>query len=232
MKQSVTADEILNTIEFELAQSAIAHTDLSEGFSAVRQFQNKARSETFVSGRALADTRTLVNRQYQINDMHLTLLHQIALAIHALQLDVRRLRQLPPRAAAPTETASGGESVTHSATPRAAVPSTLDWSLTEAAPEWAAEPIENSMKSDALKIKLDVRPSTTPIIGGLIRRLRTAFHDLTLFYLNQLAQKQTAINQVYGERLLQMSQLVAQQQQQIDMLQAQVAASADKSRDS
>lgn len=229
MKHAVTTDDILHSIEFELAQSAISRTDLGEGVNAVRQFQNKARSATFEAGQALNDTRALINQQYQINDMHLTLLQEMTATIQALQLDVRRLGQLPPRtiAASAMNTAAAEQSATIivDAPP-------LDWPIEEPAIVWRDEPITNATKSDALKIKLDVRPSTLPIIGGLIRRLRSAFHDLTLFYLNQLAQKQTAINQVYGERLLQMSQLVAQQQQQIDTLQAQVAASADKSRNS
>ena len=229
MKHAVTTDDILHSIEFELAQSAISRTDLGEGVNAVRRFQNKARSATFEAGKALNDTRALINQQYQINDMHLTLLQEMTATIQALQLDVRRLGRLPPRTIAAS--AMNAPAAEQSATMIVDTPP-LDWPIEEPAIVWRDEPITNATKSDALKIKLDVRPSTLPIIGGLIRRLRSAFHDLTLFYLNQLAQKQTAINQVYGERLLQMSQLVAQQQQQIDMLQAQVAASADKSRSS
>jgi hypothetical protein len=89
---------------------------------------------------------------------------------------------------------------------------------------WSDETIDLAMKSNALAIKMDVRPSTTPLIGGLIRRVRTALHNLTLFYVRQLAQKQTGINQTYGDRLIQLSRQVEDQQRQIAELTAQVLA--------
>ncbi len=230
MKHAVTIDDILHSIEFELAQSAVSRTDLGAGLNAVRQFQNKARSETLQSGRALADTRALINQQYQIHDMHLTLLQEMAAAVQALQLDMRRLGQLSSR---PSTTSKGTPSAVsaQSAPSARSTPALLRDAPSEDSAAWPTEAIENALRPDALKIKMNVRPSTTPIIGGLLRRVRTALHDLTLFYLNQLAQKQTAINQVYGDRLLQLSQLISEQQQQIDELHAQLAALAGQPPD-
>ena len=223
MKHSVTIDDILHSIEFELAQSAVSRTDLGAGLDAVRQFQNKARAETLQSGRALGDTRALVNQQYQIHDMHLTLLQEMAATVQALQLDVRRLGQLPLRSPTAANGKPGATSAQAASVSPATPPLLLDASAEDGL-AWPTEAIDNAMRPDALKIKRNVRLSTTPILGALIRRVRTALHDLTLFYLNQLAQKQTVINQVYGDRLLQLSQLISEQQEQIDALHAQVAA--------
>jgi hypothetical protein len=222
MKHAVTADDILHSIEFELAQGAISRTDLGDGLNAVRQFQNKARTATFESDKAFADTRALITQQYQINDMHLTLLQELTAALQAVQLDLRRVSQLPSRevsvAARPPATAQTQPS------PSAVSLPPTDWPLDDLSPAWPNEPIENAMRPDLLKLKIDVRPSTTPLVGGLLRRVRAAFHSLTLFYLQQIGQKQTGVNQVYGERLLQLTDLVQQQQQQIEALHAQVAA--------
>jgi len=228
MKQAVTVDDILHSIEFELAQSAVSRTDLGAGLNAVRQFQNKARAETLQSTQALKDLRVLITQQYQINDMHLTLLQELTAAVQAVQLDIRRVGQLPTREGVMTAPATTNAS---SATP--AAPTTqLDWLTDDLASAWSNESIENAMQPDTLKLKADVRPSTLPILGGIVRRVRAAFHSLTLFYLQQIGQKQTSVNQVYGDRLLQLSDLVQQQQQQIEALHAQVAALAGPPQDS
>ena len=230
MKHVMTTDDILQSIEFELAQSAIGQTDLGEGVNGVRQFQNKARTEIFESGKLLKDTRALINRQYQINDMHLTLLQEMAAAIRAMELNVRRLAQVAPRSdvsretAAPMESSSHGTAFEPPALVRHVLPPGDEPSYDEEVAGWSDDQIDLAMKSTALAIKMDVRPSTTPLIGGLIRRARTAFHDLTLFYVRQLAQKQTGINQIYGDRLIQLSRQVEDQQQQIKELTAQVVA--------
>jgi hypothetical protein len=223
MKPTLTTDDILHSIEFELAQGAISRSELGEGVYAVRQFQNKARTTLFESATAVADTRALITQQLQIDDMHLTLLQEMAAAIQSLTLDVRRLGALPSRPGAASVTDI--ETTGRRSAPRAAVPPPpLDLSDEGDIIGLASEPIENAMHPNALKIKPDVRPSTTPLIGGFMRRVRAAFHNLTLFYLNQIAQKQTTVNQVYGQRLVQLSQLVVEQQQEIIALRAQVAA--------
>ncbi len=230
MTPAVTVADILHSIEFELAQSAISRTDLGDGLNAVRQFQNQARTATFESDKAFADTRALITQQYQINDMHLALLQELTAAVQAMQLDLRRVSQLPPREVTVTArpSATPPASTVASAVP---LPPT-DWPLDDLAPMWPNEPIEDAMRPDTLKLKIDVRPSTTPILGGLLRRVRAAFHSLTLFYLQQIGKKQTGVNQIYGERLLQLTDLIQQQQQQIDALRAQVEDLAEQALDS
>lgn len=226
MKPAVTPDDILRSIEFELAQGAISRTDLGDGLIAVRQFQNKARTATFESDKAFADVRALITQQYQINDMHLTLLQELTAAVQAVQLDIRRVGHLPPR-----EVAAPAASNSAPSTP-VAPPAPPDWAVDDLAPAWPTAAIEQAMQPDLLKIKADVRPSTIPVLGGMVRRVRAAFHSLTLFYLQQIGQKQTGVNQVYGDRLLQLTYLVQHQQQQIDALRTQLAALAGQPQDS
>ena len=57
-----------------------------------------------------------------------------------------------------------------------------------------------------------------------MRRLRLMLHDLVLFYLRQLAQKQVAVNQTYGEWVLHLIEMSEHQQDHIDLLNARVAA--------
>jgi hypothetical protein len=231
MKRNVTTEDILASIEFELAQSAITKTDLGAGLNAVREFQNKARSELIGTPHLLGDTRAIVNQQYQINDMHLTLLQEMAAAVQAIQLDVRRLGQLASRPS--TAVTSHAPATTGNASvigPAATSSMAIDASPVMAEPsdtdlfDWLVKPVEDAMKPDALRVKRDVRSSNIPVLGWFVRRVRLALHDLTLFYLDQLVQRQTGINQTVGESLLDVMRVVEQQQQEIDELRAQVAA--------
>ena len=50
------------------------------------------------------------------------------------------------------------------------------------------------MLHDQLQVKRFVSETNIPIIGGLVQRLRAALHQLVLFYVNQLAAQQIAVN--------------------------------------
>lgn len=227
MKNKLTTDEILDSIEFELAQGAISRDDLGAALTAVKEFQNKARSELFGSARAASDSRAMINRQFKINDMHLTLLQEITSGLHALQSDMRRMGQLvqvhlttpstastAPNAAADTEAQS---------TYRDSL--SLDAGMQAYEPEeLPSAAIENTLKPDILRIKPDIRYSTFPVIGPWIWRARSAIHNLILYYLNQLAQRQANINQIYADRLLRLGWLIEAQKQELDSLNAQVHA--------
>ncbi len=194
MKRSLTASDILSDIEFELAQGAISRNDLGQGIQAIKQYQNKMRSEVFLSARQTVDRRETVGQQFQINDMHVTLMQEMAAAIQSLRSDLRQIGEV--RQNAP-------------------VASIMRWSTAE---------VENAMRSKALHVKPDVRSIGVPVIGGLLQRLRVALHHLPLFYVQRLADKQAAINRTYGEWILHLTRLYEGQQEEIEALGSQVAA--------
>ena len=53
----------------------------------------------------------------------------------------------------------------------------------------AAEQLHNQ-----IGIKLQIVPSSTPIIGPLLDRIRYNLHELVLFYVNKLAAEQVCFN--------------------------------------
>lgn len=229
MPRTFTRLDVLSDVEFELAQSAISRDELGRSVQAVRQFQAKTRAEIFEAKKESDDQRQVVNRQLQIQEMQTALLQEMAAAIQALQLDARRLGQLPPRPLAPAEAATA-DPIAWPAPSLAALPES-DWPSGAEVSRFANEPIAQAMKPDTLKLTIDVRPSPLPILGGLLRRMRAAFHNLTLFYLQKIAQKQTGVNQVYGERLLRLTYLVQQQQRQIEALRDRIAALGGRPQD-
>ena len=50
------------------------------------------------------------------------------------------------------------------------------------------------MLHDQLHVMPHIRTSRVPIIGPLLTALRRKLHELTLFYVYQLAQKQITVN--------------------------------------
>ncbi len=87
-------------------------------------------------------------------------------------------------------------------------------------PPWDDDVVRvlNAATNDALTQKVDARPVGIPVIGGMLSRVRAALHDVILFYVNRLAQRQATINGVYGEQLLMLKRKCEVQEEQIRAL--------------
>jgi hypothetical protein len=214
---SVTAQDILNDIEFEIMQGMVSRDDLGKSLRAVQQFQNKARSETFEALRPTATNREIVTRQFQINDMLITLLQEMAAAIREIQRASRRTAQVP-RSVQPTGTTTrmplakgdAGQSIEASVLGDDLYGSLL----TE---------IENATEPDALQVDFQPRSISLPIVGWFITRARAYLHRLALFYVRQFANRQGPINQTFAEWILQTSELIQDRNEQIRALREQLA---------
>lgn len=210
---AVTAEEVLQSIEFELLQGTVSYDDLGAGIQAAREYQNRVRAELLELARGTTSSRELVIRLFQINEMLLTLVQELNRALHALQLEVRRMARVVQVRAKYGETAADvtGDSppLEELGSPQGTAPSS---------------DVQRAMRSDTLRIEFDVRSVAVPIIGGWIRRLKFALHNLVMFYLRQLAQKQTTVNRTYGEWIMYLVEMSERQQIQLDLLRAQVAS--------
>jgi hypothetical protein len=231
MKNWLTADDVLSEIEFELVQGAISRNELGRGIQAVKAYQNKVRSgvSQAAQGAGTGAGREIVNRLFQLNDMLITLLQEVAAELRSVRLELRRVARmarfapLVTRAAGEPATEEDGEENVHRAAWVDALP--IGGPGGDLYGRWATEveEVENAMRSEALEMTLDVRAIRIPIIGGLIKRLRLALHNLALFYVARLAKRQRAVNRTYGDWVLRLIQAGQQQQEQIDVLSAQVA---------
>ncbi len=65
---------------------------------------------------------------------------------------------------------------------------------TRFAPEFYEHLYQAGLIQSQLGVKLFVTKSPTPLIGPLIDWLRTKFHQLVIFYINQLAEQQAEFN--------------------------------------
>jgi hypothetical protein len=61
-------------------------------------------------------------------------------------------------------------------------------------PEFYERLYLTGLASNEMHIYLDVAPSNAPLIGPLIDRLRRAFHQLVLFYVHKVVERQADVN--------------------------------------
>jgi hypothetical protein len=78
-----------------------------------------------------------------------------------------------------------------------------------------------SLLSDSTQVSLFVTPTSTPVIGGLIQRVRMALHQAIIFYVNMSAQRQIAFNVEASKSL---NRLTAAMDKQLTEKDAQIAA--------
>jgi hypothetical protein len=183
----------MRDIEIELLQGAVTRDDLGQSVQNVRRFQNQVRGEA-LDTTARPDYRAIANRQFQVNDMLLTLLQEMATRQRSLELQVHKAVQQDLWPVADLASASA---------PERALPELADLPATLAEDDLVRRltEIENAMRDDAITLPLEVSPQETPLVGKAIGGLRTALHSLVVFYANRMAAKQTEINRLYGDNL-------------------------------
>lgn len=194
----LSASDILEDITFELAQGSLARDDLAESVESVRRHQQQLR-ETLLAQGHTSNLREIALKQFQLNDMLLAMLRELALELRAIQLDARRLGELPPRVNPPE-----GHDTTD-APPRAPIPARGPSPTGGVQPDFDpafAEPVRRILASEALRVERRVRPVRAPLLGSLLTRARSYIHNLPIFYVRQLSQQQTTINQVLCEAIL------------------------------
>jgi len=212
MPQKLTASEVISEIEFELAHGSLSHDELGQAIESIRQYQNKTRTELL--SRRNIDSAEAARRLFQMNDMLLAAMHQMAINLKAQQQEQRDLAEwvrsnagnlepLPTNAAhammAPGMPAARPS--THAQQQYPAKPATLNH---------LSPAIQDMMRLASLKVQNEVRPVNTPVIGQLLTRVRSMLHDIAVFYAGKLGKQQTAFNMAITDAVVQLN---AQQEQ-------------------
>jgi hypothetical protein len=200
-----TAQDVFDDIEFELLQGSIVHDDLGRGIAAIKQHQSKLRTELLAPEQAEPDLREALGRQFQLNDMLLTLLQETAVALQANNQKVEQLTRHRPQPAPPQP-------------PAGKAPSAPDQTI------WRDPAPLRQAAATNLTPQFDMQPASLPLIGGWLQRLRHAAHSLVLFYLGRLSDSQQEVNQTYTDWLLYQHALHQYQAEEIAQLRQQTAA--------
>jgi hypothetical protein len=222
MSTPFTVQDILSDIEIELLQGAVTQDELGQSVQNVRRFQNSARGETLDSASARTDFRQIANRQFQINDMLLTLIQETATRLRGLELELRKAERAALRGAgmAPAVLPALPVDVPDlGAEEELAADASADFEFVR-----HLDALQDAMREDALLLQIEAIPSDLPAIGKALGGLRAMVHSLVVFYVNRLAQKQSEINRLYGASLRDLHQSNRRQQDEIDHLSTQLAA--------
>lgn len=219
--RSLTIQDVLDDIEIELLQGAVTRDDLGQSVQNVRRFQNQVRGEALDKA-ARPDYRTIANRQFQINDMLLTLAQEMATRQAALELELHKAQRaglrrdsLPLAVRDQTGTPVAGG---HSARQEAETARPASEELVR-----RLGAIQDAMRDDALTLQLEVTPTETPVVGRLLGGVRTALHSLVVFYSSRLAARQTEINRTYGDTLQSLLRGREADREALELLAAEVA---------
>ena len=222
MTQPLTVKDILNDVDFELTQGMIASEGLRHSIEEIRRYQSQTRTQTFEKVGLNDPNRELLARQYQFNEMMLSIMHEMAVEIDALRQDLRQVRALPPGVLAGMEQTTAA--VAGSAAGRAAMgasPEMATGSLSAALPA-DDEALRQAARQEAIQVDLATHAIRIPLIGWLLTRLRIIYHRPAHFYTYQLAVRQTLVNQTFSERIARLQNLLRMQQAQIENLATQV----------
>lgn len=204
MRSTLTASDVLADIEFELMQGAISRDEFGRSLQEVRQHQNKIRQDLFGDGQQALDLRTALSKQFQINDMLLTLLQEMSGGFDDMQRQINWVGQ-----------ARGGDDQSTAARlARAAEAGPTTDSLRSTAD------LTETAQAEFLQQKMDIQPNgrPIPILNAVLRRIRTGLHSLVVFYVNRLGERQTAVNQIHADWIQHLNAQVRHQQEEMEAL--------------
>jgi hypothetical protein len=204
MRSTLTASDVLADIEFELMQGAISRDEFGRSLQEVRQHQNKIRQDLFGDGQQAIDLRTALSKQFQINDMLLTLLQEMSGGFDDMQRQINWVGQ-----------ARGGDDQSTAARlARAAEAGPTTDSLRSTAD------LTETAQAEFLQQKMDIQPNgrPIPILNAVLRRIRTGLHSLVVFYVNRLGERQTAVNQIHADWIQHLNAQVRHQQEEMEAL--------------
>lgn len=219
MAQSVNVQDILQDIDFEIAQGVILQDGLGQGVEAVKQYQNNIRVETFDKLKLTDPYREILGRQFQINDMLITLLQETAKTIQSMQHGLKNLNQVPIR---PTRGPGPGYTWQPDGTGKGMGDvDTWGSELVDSAP--STEEIESAMQPEAIQMDLQMRTINIPVIGWLVTRLRIFLHRPALFYTQIFSHKQAPVNRTLGDWILRLNDLIQIQNEQVGALHTHIA---------
>lgn len=209
MKSTLTASDVLADIEFELMQGSISRDEFGRSLQQVRQHQNKIRQEVFGGSYDEIDLRAALSKQFQINDMLLTLFQEMSVGFEEMQQQINWVGQTR-RGTDQSTAAQLAKATTSPSTPRELRPTT---------------DLNESSQPEFLHQKMDMQPNgrPIPILSGILRRIRTGLHSLAVFYVNKLGKQQTAVNQIQADWIQHLNALVRHQQEEIELLTERIA---------
>lgn len=207
MRNRLTAQDVLTDIDFELALGAISRDELGQGIQQVKQYQNKLRHDVLQSDKGMPQMQEIIGRQFQLNDMLIVIVQEMAANAREMEQRTERLREV-------------GLYNTPDMSQKTAVFPPNDIEPVE---HWRDTTPLKQIAEHTLQLKLDIQPSHTPIIGNFLGRLKRTIHELILFYVNKMGAEQTTINHTTSNWMLYLEEQQNHHHRDMQKMWAQIA---------
>ena len=235
MSSKITIHQVIDDIQFELLQGSVRQDEVGDAIQSVWKHQNQLRTKLLA--KLKGEARDVTAQQFQLNDMMLTLLQEMANELRAVRHEQRQIhewfqqRDLPVPSSRKVDTSSLADAASEqnsmqmeskgplasgdNGSPSVSINSSAD--------------VYSAMARNALDVPIHTRPVNIPVIGFLLQKMRATFHSLVIYYITRLAQRQGDVNQIYGTHILVLMQENAHLRQEIAAIHNQLNSSKQTS---
>jgi len=235
MGSKLTIQHVIDDIQFELIQGSIRQDEMGDAIQLVWKHHNQLRTRLLASLKG--EARDVVAQQFQLNDMTLTILQEMANELRAVRHEQRQMHEWFQQRDLPIPTSRNGDaSSLADSTPglsdlQTEVKKEPAWDGNDAPPAFINNPADvySAMARSALNVPIHTRPVSIPVIGSLLQKVRSTFHSLVIYYINRLAQRQGDVNQTYGNHILELMQESAHLRREIAAIRNQLNSSTQMS---
>lgn len=220
MSSKITVRQVIDDIQFELLQGSVRQDEMGDAIQSVWKHQNNLRTKLLASLKG--EARDVTAQQFQLNDMILTLLQEMANELRAIRHEQRQMhewfqqRDLPVPALRSVDATSQVDARSGLTGIQVESERPLVWGDNDALPDSVSPAdVRVAMARSALDVPIHTRPVNIPVIGFLLQKVRATLHSLVIYYIDRLAQRQSDVNQTYGNHILALMQENAHLRQEI-----------------
>ncbi|MBI5583985.1 MAG: hypothetical protein HY892_09190 [Deltaproteobacteria bacterium] len=195
MPDMLTTKDIIEEIEFELAQGIIGRYGPGRSIGEMREFASRTRTTLLDSPKISGSLRDVIRKQFQLTEMLLKLLEESAASIESLQRNFEKhYRSSGPGPAIP----SGPENRCQpEINPQ--IPLRKKYFFLN------PEEILGGTPSHSLKPEMPVSRTRSVWMTRLVYFFKNLYHRPAYFYTAQLAKKQETVNQLVGDWLIKLN---------------------------
>lgn len=197
MPDMLTPKDIIEEIEFELAQGIIGKFGPGRSIGQVREFTRKTRDTILDKYKIHGNLRDIIRKQFQLTEMLLKLLEESAASFQSLQLNFEQhcrsvglsSDDLPP----------SGNGIR-------SIPKNTDGnSLKKRYFFLSQKEILKINPAHYLKPEVPISRRRSVWLTRIVNFLKMLYHRPAYFYAGQLAKKQETVNQIFGDWLIKLN---------------------------
>jgi hypothetical protein len=192
MPNILTTKDVIEEIEFELAQGIIGRYGPGRSIGEVREFTSRTRTALLDSPKISENLRDIIRKQFQLTEMLLKLLEESAASVQSLQL----LFEKHYRASGPGQAFPSGSGIRSLPEDKPEIPLKKKYFFLN------QKEILDINSIHYLKPEMPVSRPRSVWLTRLVNFFKNLYHRPAYFYAGQLGKKQERVNQIFGDWLI------------------------------